>query len=82
MEDIFAFWKFLLRAFHIVLKKQSKSETRYKVYLDNMYILVKMFCILNMNILSKNQKGLVKSKMEPQYIVVAINPNAEGSWDG
>lgn len=35
-----------------------------------------------MNILSKNQKGLVKSKMEPQYIVVAINPNAEGSWDG
>lgn len=29
-------------AFHIVLKKQSKSETRYKVYLDNMYILVKI----------------------------------------
>lgn len=65
MEDIFAFWEFLLRAFHIVLKQQSKSETRYKVYLHNMYILVKMFCILNMNILSKNQNRLVKNKMEP-----------------
>lgn len=45
--------------------KNTKSETRSTEYLNNMCILIKMFCILNSKVLYKTQKYLVKNKVEP-----------------